>query len=167
MALPARLGGLGILNPSEHSTLEIEASLKVTQPLTEVILQRRDNYSYDTIASQITAKSEVASVRRTHFKDAEANLRDSLTGSLRRALELAQKGSSSWQTVLPIHGFCLHKGAFLDAITLRYGLTRSHLPSSLHVVQASPLACDVFVVQASPLACDVLPQSWLPIITSQ
>ena len=59
--------------------MEFKASLKVTQPLTEAILQRRDNYSYDTIASQISAKAEVAFARRTHFKDTEANLRDSLT----------------------------------------------------------------------------------------
>ena len=110
--------------PSEQSTLVFEASLKVTQFLTEVIMQRRDNYSYDTIISQIKAKVEVVSARRTHFKYAEANLRGNLIDSLRRALELAQeKGSFSRLTVLPIeeHGFCLHKGAFLDAIALRHG----------------------------------------------
>ena len=44
--------------------------------------------------------------------------------SLKSALELASEwGASNWLTVLPIqeHGFTLHKSAFHDAITLRYG----------------------------------------------
>ena len=34
-----------------------------------------------------------------------------------------EKGASSWLTTLPIteHGFVLHKGAFRDALCLRYG----------------------------------------------
>ena len=41
-------------------------------------------------------------------------------------MELAQeKGGSSWLTALPLkeqeHGFTLHKGAFQDAIALKYG----------------------------------------------
>ena len=40
----------------------------------------------------------------------------------------AEKGASNWLTTLPIdkHGFSLHKGAFRDALSLRYS---SHLPS--------------------------------------
>ena len=43
---------------------------------------------------------------------------------MKKAVELAQeKGASAWLTVLPIeeHGFALHKGAFHDALALRYG----------------------------------------------
>ena len=34
----------------------------------------------------------------------------------------SEKGASSWLSALPIreHGFSLHKGAFIDAICLRY-----------------------------------------------
>ena len=43
----------------------------------------------------------------------------------------AEKRASSWLTVLPIaeHGFALHKGAFRDALCLRYGWHPSLLPS--------------------------------------
>ena len=43
----------------------------------------------------------------------------------------AEKGASSWLSTLPIaeHGFALHKGAFRDAICLRYGLKPPHLPA--------------------------------------
>ena len=43
----------------------------------------------------------------------------------------SEKGASSWLSVLPIsgHGFALHKGAFHDAICLRYKWHPPHLPS--------------------------------------
>ena len=52
--------------------------------------------------------------------------------SLRRVIVLAkEKGSSTWLTALPLieHGFALHKGAFHDALALRYGWTPSEMPS--------------------------------------
>ncbi len=48
---------------------------------------------------------------------------DTETGSLKRSMTLAQeKGASTWLTSLPIeeYGFALHKGAFRDALALRY-----------------------------------------------
>ena len=43
---------------------------------------------------------------------------------------LTEKGASSWLSVLPIedHGFALHKGAFFDALCLRYGWLPEGLP---------------------------------------
>ena len=43
----------------------------------------------------------------------------------------SEKGASSWLTTIPIaeHGFHLHKGAFRNAICLRYGLTPPHFPT--------------------------------------
>ena len=61
------------------------------------------------------------------------SLRDSVSCSLQRAMDLAQeKGASSWLTSLPLEefGFTLHKGAFRDAVTLRYGWQPSYSPSS-------------------------------------
>ena len=42
-----------------------------------------------------------------------------------------EKGASSWLTTLPIseHGFALHKGAFRDALGLRYGCDPPNTPS--------------------------------------
>ena len=42
-----------------------------------------------------------------------------------------EKGASSWLTTLPIseHGFALHKGAFCDALALRYGWDPPNTPS--------------------------------------
>ena len=46
------------------------------------------------------------------------------TNTTRRAMELAQgKGALSWLISLPIeqYGYFLHRGAFHDAVELRYG----------------------------------------------
>ena len=41
----------------------------------------------------------------------------------------SEKGTSNWLTSLPIEdGFCLHKGAFKDALALRYGWSPSSIP---------------------------------------
>ena len=55
-----------------------------------------------------------------------------LPAGLQRSVKLAsEKGSSTWLTVLPLseHGFALHKGAFHDALALRYGWTPDRLPA--------------------------------------
>ena len=47
-------------------------------------------------------------------------------------MELApERGAPNWLTTLPIDefGFCLHKGAFADALALRYGWPPSHIPA--------------------------------------
>ena len=49
---------------------------------------------------------------------------EALTDNTKKAATLAQeKGASGWLNTLPIeeHGFTLHKGAFRDALALRYG----------------------------------------------
>lgn len=72
------------------------------------------------------------------------SLHDSITdSSLLRCLEVASEpGASSWLTALPMkeHGFVLHKGAFCDALCLRYGWTPLHLPS--HCVCGSNMSIE-------------------------
>ena len=64
---------------------------------------------------------------------AAENLSKSLPESLRRSVELAsEKGASCWLTTLPIteFGFTLHKGAFHDALALRYGWPPKRTPTN-------------------------------------
>ncbi|XP_064397778.1 uncharacterized protein LOC135344497 [Halichondria panicea] len=44
----------------------------------------------------------------------------------------SEKGASSWLTALPLseHGFTLHKGAFQDALALRYGWNPTNTPTN-------------------------------------
>ena len=132
LALPARLGGLGIVNLTQLCQAMYLASLTITAPLTSLISAQQDDYSYDCIAAQLTAKAEVRSSNRKEVNEAASELKAKLPACLQRAVDLAQEsGASSWLTSLPIEefGFTLHKSAFRDAIALRYGWFPLNIPS--------------------------------------
>ena len=60
-----------------------------------------------------------------------------------RMLELAsEKGASNWLTTIPLerYNFDLNKGAFRDALNLRYGWKHKHLPS--HCACNKPFSVD-------------------------
>ena len=132
LALPARLGGLGILDPSLRSDDEFNASTKVTAPLINLMEQKGSELTYQVSADQITAKSDVQHERCECIIQAASTLREEVSPALSKAMDLAsQPGASSWLTSLPIkeHGFCLHKGAFADAMALRYGWAPTKTPT--------------------------------------
>ena len=71
------------------------------------------------------------------------NLQTQLPSTLQRSMELSQeKGASSWLSSLPIddHGFALHKSAFRDALSLRYGWSLQNPPS--HCTCGYPFSID-------------------------
>ena len=132
-ALPARLGGLALSNPVSSADDEYLASTKISDPLKCAILQQSFEYSDEIISLQCNAKSEIRKLKHEHYTQTASTLKLSLSSSLQRSMDLAQeKGSSSWLTSLPIHefGFALHKGAFHDALALRYNWPPLHSPST-------------------------------------
>ena len=132
LGLPARLGGTGIIDPSLRSDDEFKASSKVTAPLVHLMEQRCGELTYQVSADQITAKSDIQRERSENLTQAASSLQEEVPPALSKAMDLAsQPGASSWLTSLPIkeHGFCLHKGAFFDALALRYGWAPSKTPT--------------------------------------
>ena len=120
LALPARLGGLGLLNPSHLSTTEYSASMKVTQPLEDHIIKQDEKYGYGILQDQLSAKSKVHKSKREQHSNAASTLKDIFPRSLAHAMDHSQE---KWCSVLPLdeYGFALHKGAFCDTLSLRYG----------------------------------------------
>ena len=132
MALPVRLGGLGVINPSRQSTAHNNMSKKITAPLVALILQQSHVLSPETKDEQLRARKDSRTLRRQRESTAASDLKERLPRNLQRALEAStEKGASSWLSTLPIteHGFALHKGAFRDALCLRYGWRPLRLPS--------------------------------------
>ena len=132
-ALPARLGGLGIDIPSKTADRKLQSSILVTSTLQDHILSQEDQYGHDIITEQLASKATIRNSNKERvLKDAN-DLMGILPDGLQRAVTLAkEKGSSSWLTALPLaeHSFTLHKGAFHDALALRYGWTPSNLPAN-------------------------------------
>ena len=94
---------------------------------------QNQEYPLDCIDAQVDAKLSAQRLQCDSAKEAAMSLRDTVSCLLQRAMDLAQeKGASSWLTSLPLEefGFTLHKGAFRDAVALRYGWQPSYSPSS-------------------------------------
>ena len=78
------------------------------------------------------AKSTVGQQNRERTKNDINTLTPLLSTNMQRSVNLSkEKGASSWLTTLLLktHGFTLHKQAFRDALSLRYGWTPNKLPS--------------------------------------
>ena len=56
MALPVRLGGLEIINPTRHNTLNHQSSLSITTPLVSIILEQSHTYLQETKVEQHQVK---------------------------------------------------------------------------------------------------------------
>jgi hypothetical protein len=129
-ALPCRLGGLGIPNPTIVSDSYYNTSFEISAPLVQSIIESKYQYSSDVELEQNHIKYSMKKRKREQQNDDAMNLRPPDT--LKRAMELAkEKGSSSWLTALPLesHGFALHKSSFRDALCLRYGWQPERLPT--------------------------------------
>ena len=132
LGLPPRLGGLGIANPIMTSTGEFNASKSIALPLSDLIEAQQLEYSFECIEAQIIAKKAVYQQRRNNTKESASVIRGKAPAALQRAMDLAQeRGASSWLTSLPLKEFnlALHKGAFRDAIALRYGWQPQNTPT--------------------------------------
>ena len=132
MALPARLGGLGIVNQTHQATTQYSSSKKITAPLTALILEQSHEYPSVVKNEQMGAKTLIHNARRRHEDMLSKEMKEKLPHKKQKAMMIsAEKGASSWLTTLPIaeHGFALHKGAFRDALCLRYGWRPPLLPS--------------------------------------
>ena len=132
LALPARLGGIGITNPSKQTTSHFDASKKITAPLVALITQQSYSYPFEAKAKQARAKRNIHILHRQQDETVAADLKSTLSSKPKRAMEASsEKGASSWLSTLPIaeHGFALHKGEFRDALCLRYGWRPPRLPS--------------------------------------
>ena len=132
LGLPPRLGGLGITNPTMIYTGEFNSSKSILSPLSNLVEDQRLEYPFECIEAQIKAKKAVHQQRRNNAKESASAIRDEAPAALQRAMDLAQeKGASSWLTTLPLKefNFALHKGAFRDAVALRYGWQPQNTPT--------------------------------------
>ena len=131
-ALPSRLGGLGIPNPSSNSQSSFHTSVTLTTPHVNLITaQNLDGH---------VSREEICDARKNircsnRLRDiCQANELDSvLSIDQKRQIALAkEKGASSWLTAMPIeeHGFFLNKGEFRDALHLHYGWDIRNTPQS-------------------------------------
>ena len=131
-SLPVHLGGLNIANPSKNAARQHNASTQISAPLTALIIHQSSSYSQSMKIEQQREKQQIKNDQRKERENQAATLYRQLPEQMQRAMDCAsEKGASSWLSTLPIaeHGFALHKGAFRDALCLRYGWHPGYLPT--------------------------------------
>ena len=102
LALPARLGGLGISNPCKQCSDHFHSSESITAPLTILILQQSHSYPEEVKEEQIKVQNSTRNQRSSELRRAN-DLQEKLPSSLQRSMSLAaEKGASIWLTTLPI-----------------------------------------------------------------
>ena len=121
LALPVRMGGLGLTDRGRVSPKEYEASVSVTGPPVRQIVEQ---------IHQSPDVSEIRTLQQSARKERDAcmderleQVKTSLSTRTKRVVELAmEKGASNWLTVIPIKDLNvnLNKREFRDAIKLRY-----------------------------------------------
>ena len=101
MALPVRLGGLEITNPiaSHH-----DASMKITGPLTTLIMEQSHQYPS---AEQIRIKNESVNTRKRHQSQAAVELKDKLPNIMQRAYQ-QRKGRQAGYPLYQLQNVALH-----------------------------------------------------------
>ena len=139
-ALPARLGGLGLTNPTKSAVHQLTASTCITSPLTDAIFDQITTFTSSIHNDQLKAKQSTHKISRQLANTAASQFKSRVDQQLLRAIDLAsEKGASAWLTALPIeeHGFALHKGAFRDALCLRYGWLQQTFPPDVSATNHS------------------------------
>ena len=131
LALPVRLGDLGLGNASLEARREYASSVKATKPLVEQIVSQSHQLPEDSLTT--LAQQEVRSERLKELEHRAERIKEMAPRKTQRALDLAtEKGSSAWLTVLPLQdlGFNLNKREFRDAVKLRYDWPVEDFPST-------------------------------------
>ncbi len=128
--LPARMGGMGFLDPSIESNWEYENSKRVTSQLTEAIYQQKSRLEIDEEA-QGRVMVDLRKRKEERWKECQECVNTILDEKMQRIIMLsAEKGASTWLTSLPLksYGFRLNKLQFQDALCMGYDLRLKDVP---------------------------------------
>lgn len=130
LALPPRLGGMGITSPERLAEMENLNSISLTRSLTDKIIAQDVHGEIDFSAVN-QHKKQIAMDRQQAQKNDLEHLISVLPADTTRKVHTAQEtGASNWLTSLPIKakGFSLNKQEFVDAVALRYGWPVEGIP---------------------------------------
>ena len=131
VALPYRMGGLGIKNPVLTADNEYNASRQITADLSRMICEQEMDLTRLDMNSVQQKKIETRVAREALLTTELQDILSMLGDEEKKLLKCAgEKGASSWLSALPLkrYGYSLNKQEFRDAICLRYGWKISEMP---------------------------------------
>lgn len=90
MVLPTCLGGLGIINPVKHTTIQYSTSHAGTAPLVNLVIEQPKDFTREALEKQIHARNTAYQAKRqTHISVAHDLLE--IPNSLQRAVEISRE----------------------------------------------------------------------------
>ena len=134
-SLPARLGGLGLVIPSEISDSCYYNSRSATVNLVSRIVNQHKKSVFEEGGESriLKAAKQVIQADKTKREDEKVNyVKSTLNPEKLKLYEaITEKGASSWLSAMPLkeHGFYLNKQLFWDSISMRFGLPIARLPA--------------------------------------
>ena len=132
IALPARMGGLGITNPVNIADEEHKNSIHLTATLKDLIIkQDKNGVANHNELKEITKQISKEKEERQRQDLQEIQNSEYLGIKEKKKLEMSlERGASNWLTTLPIkvEGFSLNKEEFHIAMAARYGFPIQRLP---------------------------------------
>jgi hypothetical protein len=147
--LPARMGGLNILNPTVNNQLNYTTSRRLTLPIVSAI-KGSIIFDFNTISAHYhSIQEDISNEKLASFESLFNNILTQLNESQRRAVNRAKdEKMSSWLTVAPVrkHHFDLTAQEFRDALALRYRKPLLSIPSSCD-------GCGADIVLSHALSC--------------
>ena len=152
-ALPPRWSGLGLCNPVCLASQEYDASLKITEPLCNLLLSHDQQYP-EVKADQLLQKSTVRSFKQQRYSRNSSDLQQQLSSSLQLAVNLAtEKGASL--TTLPLKNTALLCTSLYSRMLLLCAMVGSHFSPRL-IVLVDLLSLLIMLCRALRVGC---PQS--------
>ena len=124
LSLPARMGGMGIMKPTDDCLIAHTNSVYVSAPLVRLVKRQEFEFEPSELLSQIKSlRNDVNKENETRSKEKLDLILENAPEDLKLALKAcSEKGASSWVTAVPSydHGTVLHKGEFTDSVCIRY-----------------------------------------------
>ena len=117
LALPTRLRGMGIPNPTETCNEKFMSSEHISAALAALILQQEKVHPSSAASEQTSIKNNIKAQQQRAQANEAARLREAPGHGI-----WSRKDASHCLLVIPLteYGFTLHKGTFKDAINLQY-----------------------------------------------
>ena len=83
LAFPARVSGMGLINPAMEARIQYTTCLKVTSPQVKLILSQSIIYPLETAREFADIKKEIGHQKERELASLEASLSDSLSNTLK------------------------------------------------------------------------------------
>ena len=132
IALPTRLGGLGIHDPTKTADREYKCSREITKQLVNLILNQQPSLDEINNIQIHKIKQDLKNEKVKILQEQCDTIKQQLSPKSKKCLLLAaEKGASSWLTALPLQElkYSLNQQEFRNAIMVRYDWAIPDMPT--------------------------------------